>query len=82
MNTAQHVCNYAVLRYLPHPETGEFVNVGVVGQIRSVPTLIPAFSLRGFAAHGEKEKREAIRRLNPAIPEEARELSCAEILTT
>ena len=30
MNPAQHVCNYAVLRYLPYPETGEFVNVGVV----------------------------------------------------
>jgi hypothetical protein len=31
-------------------------------QSRVAPTLIPAFS------HGEKEKREAIRRLNPAIP--------------
>ncbi|MFN0080457.1 MAG: DUF3037 domain-containing protein [Prosthecobacter sp.] len=30
MNPAPHVCNYAVLRYLPYPETGEFVNVGVV----------------------------------------------------
>lgn len=30
MNPAQHVCNYAVLRFLPYPETGEFVNVGVV----------------------------------------------------
>ncbi len=29
-------------------------------QSRVAPTLIPAFS------HGEKEKREAIRRLNPA----------------
>jgi type I restriction enzyme R subunit len=38
-----------------------------VVQFRCAPTLIPAFS------HGEKEKREAIRRLNPAIPEEARE---------
>jgi len=28
MNTA--VCNYALLRFLPYPETGEFVNVGVV----------------------------------------------------
>jgi hypothetical protein len=25
-----HICNYAVLRFLPYPETGEFVNVGVV----------------------------------------------------
>jgi len=31
-------------------------------QSRVAPTLIPAFS------HGEKEKREAIRRLNPVIP--------------
>ena len=23
-------CNYALLRFLPYPETGEFVNVGVV----------------------------------------------------
>ena len=42
---------------------------GQIGeQFRFAPTLIPAFS------HGEKEEeREAIRRLNPAIPEEARE---------
>ena len=26
---AKHVCNYAVLRFLPYPETGEFVNLGV-----------------------------------------------------
>lgn len=40
---------------------------GQVGeQSRVAPTLIPAFS------HGEKEKREAIRRLNAAIPEEVR----------
>ena len=37
-----------------------------VALIMPAATLIPAFS------HGEKEKREAIRRLNPAIPEEAR----------
>ena len=29
MNTTQHACNYALLRFLPYPETGEFVNVGV-----------------------------------------------------
>ncbi len=32
MSRAQAVCNYALLQYLPHPETGEFVNVGVVVQ--------------------------------------------------
>lgn len=31
MNTeTAHICNYAVLRFSPYPETGEFVNVGVV----------------------------------------------------
>lgn len=30
MNTAQAVCNYALLQFLPYPETGEFVNVGVL----------------------------------------------------
>lgn len=30
MNNAQHACNYAVLRFLPYAETGEFVNVGVI----------------------------------------------------
>jgi len=30
MNPAQSACNYAMLRFLPYPETGEFVNVGVV----------------------------------------------------
>ena len=40
---------------------------GQVGeQCRVAPSLIPAFS------NGEKEKRESIRRVNPAIPEEAR----------
>lgn len=29
---AQHVCNYAVLRFQPYPETGEFVNLGVAVQ--------------------------------------------------
>jgi hypothetical protein len=30
MNTPRHVSNYAILRFLPYPETGEFVNVGVL----------------------------------------------------
>ena len=41
-------------------------------QFRCAPALIPAFSQR------EKgEGREAIRRLNPAIPDEAREKAYA-----
>lgn len=30
MNAGSVVCNYALLRCLPHRETGEFVNVGVL----------------------------------------------------
>jgi len=30
MNPTQAVCNYALLRFLPNPDTGEFVNVGVL----------------------------------------------------
>ena len=53
-------------------------------------TLTPALSLRGFAAQGERESysevvlvgrlREAIRRLNPVIPEEAREAALRKVL--
>jgi hypothetical protein len=30
MNATQAVCNYALLRFMPYPLTGEVVNVGVV----------------------------------------------------
>jgi hypothetical protein len=30
MNSDQAVCNYALLRFMPYPQTGEVVNVGVV----------------------------------------------------
>ncbi len=30
MNPTQAVCNYALLRFMPYPQTGEVVNVGVV----------------------------------------------------
>ena len=30
MNARPTACNYAMLRFLPYPETGEFVNVGVL----------------------------------------------------
>jgi hypothetical protein len=30
MNPPKTPCNYALLRFLPYPETGEFVNIGVV----------------------------------------------------
>ncbi|WP_367874121.1 DUF3037 domain-containing protein [Luteolibacter sp. Populi] len=38
MIPAQAVCNYSLLRFLPYPETGEFVNVGV-----AVNCLQPCF---------------------------------------
>jgi type I restriction enzyme R subunit len=46
----------------PAAERGGF---GEVVQFRFAQTLTPTLS------HREREKREAIRRLNPAIPEEA-----------
>lgn len=30
MNHTKHVCNYAILRYMPERDRGEFVNIGVV----------------------------------------------------
>ena len=30
MNPTQTVCNYALLRFMPYPQTGEVVNVGLV----------------------------------------------------
>src|SRR5665647_1135763 len=30
MKTGKLACNYAIIRFLPYPETEEFVNVGVV----------------------------------------------------
>jgi hypothetical protein len=30
MNTGQHVCNYAILRYLPYRDRGESANIGVL----------------------------------------------------
>lgn len=30
MNANQAACNYALLRFMPYPQTGEVVNVGVV----------------------------------------------------
>jgi len=64
----------------PHPASGEPASrdggrdsFGEVVQSRVARTLIPAFSQRE-----KEEDREAIRRLNPAIPEEARKLSVAQ----
>ncbi|WP_395732555.1 DUF3037 domain-containing protein [Prosthecobacter sp.] len=62
MNPAQAACNYAVLRFLPYPETGEFVNVGVV-----VNCLQPCF----FDFLMEKEMTTRMKALFPAQNEQA-----------
>ncbi len=41
MKTGKVACNYAIIRFLPYPETEEFVNVGVV---LACPSALP----RGF----------------------------------
>jgi hypothetical protein len=59
MNPIQAVCNYALLRFMPYPTTGEVVNVGVV-----VNCLQPCF------LHFEVERRmpERIKALFPDYP--------------
>jgi len=47
-------------QFAPGEPAAVWDSFGEVVQFRFAQTLIPAFS------HGEKEKREAIRRLNPA----------------
>lgn len=48
--TTEYACNYAVLRFLPYPETGEFVNLGVV-------VHCPATGFLGAELEGRKRKR-------------------------
>jgi hypothetical protein len=66
MNTKQHACNYAILRFLPYPETGEFVNVGVL--VNCVQTCLLDFQIEGdmparvkalFPMQDEKAFRDA-----------------------
>ncbi len=56
MNPTQAVCNYAFLRFLPYPKTGEFVNVGVV-----VNFLQPCF----LHFHVEKKMPARVKALFP-----------------
>ena len=55
-------CNYAVLRFLPYPETQEFVNIGVV-------LMCP--ELRWFDYRTETRRRDRVTgffpELNPAV---------------
>ncbi len=62
MNPPQAACNYAVLRFLPYPETGEFVNVGVV-----VNCLQPCW----FDFIMEDKMTDRIKALFPAQNEQA-----------
>ena len=57
----KHVCNYAVLRFLPYPETGEFVNLGVV--VHCADT--------GFL--GVELERKKLRRVTSFFPELVKE---------
>ncbi len=59
MNPNQAVCNYALLRFMPYPQTGEVVNVGVV-----VNCLQPCF----LKFKVEEHLPERIRALFPDYP--------------
>ena len=56
-----HICNYAVLRFLPYPETGEFVNVAVVMHLTDKP----------WCAHaGDELDVKRVTQFFPAVTEE------------
>lgn len=61
MNTAQAVCNYALLQFLPYPETGEFVNVGVL-----VTCMQPCL----LHFYAEKSMPERVKAMFPRVPDE------------
>ena len=45
-HTTEYACNYAVLRFLPYPETGEFVNLGVAVHCPATGFFTTAFEAR------------------------------------
>ncbi len=76
MNANNAVCNYAMLRFIPYPQTGEVVNVGVVVSCiqpcflhflveKSMPArvkaLFPEFDVVVFAAAVEAMDKEVKR---------------------
>jgi len=71
MNSAQAVCNYALLQFLPYPETGVVVNVGVL-----VNCLQPCF----FHFLAEEKMPESFKLLFPRQNEKAFEASVAAML--
>lgn len=86
---AKHVCNYAVLRFQPYPETGEFVNLGVAVQCpetgllevlveakkqRRVTDFFPELNKAQFRATREAVEAEFERVKHLAAQEKDREL--------
>jgi hypothetical protein len=71
MNSSQTVCNYSLLHFLPYPETGVVVNVGVL-----VNCLQPCF----FHFLAEEKMPESFRLLFPRQNEKAFEASMAAVL--
>ena len=61
MKTPQTVCNYALLQYLPYPETGEFVNVGVL-----VTCMAPCL----LHFYAEKTMPARVKAMFPRVPDE------------
>ena len=52
MKPAEAVCNYAILRFLPYAETGEFVNVGVL-VVCQQPCLLHFFAEQKLPARAK-----------------------------
>ncbi|MEI6150326.1 MAG: DUF3037 domain-containing protein [bacterium] len=74
MKTNQVVCNYAIVRFLPYPETSEFVNLGVV---------VACPSRRYFGFRLEMQKRDRVTgffpELNAAVLTEGRKVFHREL---
>lgn len=81
MNTTQAVCNYALLRFMPYPQTGEIVNVGVVVNClqpclldllaeeqmpERVKAMFPGYDAAAFAAVVEAMAKE-VRRISARV---------------
>ncbi|MCB1226502.1 MAG: DUF3037 domain-containing protein [Verrucomicrobiales bacterium] len=72
MNTAHAVCNYALLQYLPYPETGEFVNVGAL-----VTCMEPCI----LDFYAEKTMPARVKAMFPRVPEETYTAALAALQT-
>ncbi len=70
MNPTQAVCNYALLRFMPYPQTGEVVNVGVV-----VNCLQPCF----LHIQAEEKMPDRVKALFPQQNESVFEAALASV---